>query len=142
MDLMTIDQNYQQLQTQSQTMAQAFQALAGKLSQAADGGNTQAREWLLDLREIAVNLRDQEAQMAALLQNLHGYFSSAQNALPAAPAPYPQQAAYPQRGFAPAAPAQGGFMGMLGGLLNSGFGQAIEMGAGFAVGDDLINKIF
>ena len=143
MDLMTIDQNYQQLQAQSQTLAQAFQALAGKLGQAADGGNQQAREWLLDLREIAVNLRDHEAQMAGLLQNLHGYFSSAQNSLPAAPtpSPYPGQTPYPQGGFAPAAP-QGGFMGMVGGLLNSGFGRAMEMGAGFAIGDDLINSIF
>ena len=141
MDLMTIDQNYQQLQAQSQTLAQAFQALAGKLGQAADGGNQQAREWQLDLREIAVNLRDHEAQMAGLLQNLHGYFSSAQSSVPAAPGTYPAQAPYPQGGLAPAAP-QGGFMGMVGGLLNSGFGRAMEMGAGFAIGDDLINSIF
>jgi hypothetical protein len=31
---------------------------------------------------------------------------------------------------------------MLGSFLNSGFGRAIEMGAGFGIGDDLINKIF
>ena len=36
----------------------------------------------------------------------------------------------------------GGFGGMLGGFLNSGFGRAIEMGAGFGLGEDLINKIF
>ena len=141
MDLTTIDQNYQQLQSQSQSLAQAFQALAGKLGQAADGGNQQAREWMLDLREIAVNLRDHEAQMAGLLQNLHGYFSSAQNLPTQAPGAYPTQPAYPQSGYAPA-PAQGGLGGMLGGFLNSGFGRAMEMGAGFAIGDDLINSIF
>jgi hypothetical protein len=27
-------------------------------------------------------------------------------------------------------------------FLNSGFGRAIEMGAGFGIGDDLINKLF
>ncbi len=137
MDLMTIDQNYQQLQSQSQSLAQAFQALAAKLGQAADGGNQQAREWMLDLREIAVNLRDHEAQMTGLLQNLHGYFSSAQSAPTQAPGAYPAQAG----GYAPA-PAQGGLGGMLGGFLNSGFGRAMEMGAGFAIGDDLINSIF
>ncbi len=31
---------------------------------------------------------------------------------------------------------------MLGGFLNSGFGRAIAMGAGFKIGNDLINKIF
>ena len=36
----------------------------------------------------------------------------------------------------------GGIGGMLGSFLNSGFGRAIEMGAGFGVGNDLINKIF
>lgn len=35
-----------------------------------------------------------------------------------------------------------GGSGMLGGFLNSGFGRAIEMGAGFGIGDDLINKTF
>ncbi|MHB8311221.1 hypothetical protein [Metallibacterium sp.] len=36
---------------------------------------------------------------------------------------------------------QGGLMGALGGFRNSGFGRAIEMGAGFGIGDDLINSI-
>ncbi|HQU01370.1 MAG TPA: hypothetical protein PLI12_02860, partial [Acetobacteraceae bacterium] len=49
--------------------------------------------------------------------------------------PYPQQPSYPQQ-YAP----QGG--GMLGSLLGSGFGRAIMTGAGFGIGDDLINKIF
>ena len=31
---------------------------------------------------------------------------------------------------------------MLGGFLKSGFGRTAEMGAGFGIGDDLINKIF
>ena len=32
--------------------------------------------------------------------------------------------------------------GMLGGFLNSGFGRAMEMGAGIGLGEDLINSIF
>ena len=31
---------------------------------------------------------------------------------------------------------------MLGSFMNSGFGRALEMGAGFGIGDDLINSIF
>jgi hypothetical protein len=48
--------------------------------------------------------------------------------------PYPQQGY--QQGYAP---QQGG---LFGGLFNSGFGRAIVTGAGFGIGDDLINKIF
>ncbi|MHB8569482.1 MAG: hypothetical protein ACYC97_04695 [Metallibacterium sp.] len=44
-------------------------------------------------------------------------------------------------GFGGAHQQQGGLMGALGGFLNSGFGRAIEMGAGFGIGDDLINSI-
>ena len=31
---------------------------------------------------------------------------------------------------------------MLGGFLNSGFGRAMELGAGIGLGEDLINSIF
>jgi hypothetical protein len=31
---------------------------------------------------------------------------------------------------------------MLSGFLNSGFGRAVTLDAGFGIGDDLINKIF
>lgn len=36
----------------------------------------------------------------------------------------------------------GGGGGMLGGFLNSGFGRAMEMGAGIGLDGDLINSIF
>jgi hypothetical protein len=32
--------------------------------------------------------------------------------------------------------------GMLGGFLNSGFGRAMELGAGIGLGEDIINSIF
>ncbi|WP_123102629.1 hypothetical protein [Acidithiobacillus sulfuriphilus] len=37
---------------------------------------------------------------------------------------------------------QAGAGGFLGGLAHSGFAQALMMGAGFGIGDDLINSIF
>ena len=46
----------------------------------------------------------------------------------------PQAPGYPQ-----AQPQQGGFLSS---LEHSGFGQALMMGAGFGIGDDLINSIF
>ena len=158
MDVATIDQQYQQLQTQAQQTVQNLTALAGKLQDAAKGGNQDAREWLLDLREIALAMQAEQNQVGALLTALHGFVANQGQALappagtpwgggaPPAPQPgYPQQA-YPQQGYPPQGYGQpamgGGIGGMLGSFLNSGFGRAIEMGAGFGVGNDLINKIF
>ncbi len=144
MDVQTIDQQYQQLQGQSQQTAQALQLLGGKLQAAAQGGDQQAREWLLDLRELALAFRSEQDQVSNLLQALHGFVANEAQLQSQAAPPQQQgwgQPSYPQSqpGYAPPQ-QQGG--GMLGGFLNSGFGRAIEMGAGFGIGDDLINKIF
>ncbi len=148
MDVQTIDQQYNQLQGQAQQTVQALQVLGGKLQAAAQGGDQQAREWLLDLRELALSFRSEQDQVTNLLQALHGFVANQAQMQVQPPASAPQQGGWgPNVGFAPqsgfaqpqAQPAAGG---MLGGLLNSGFGRAIEMGAGFGIGDDLINKIF
>ena len=150
MDVQTIDRQYQQLQGQSQQTAQALQLLGGKLQAAAQGGDQQAREWLLDLRELALAFRSEQDQVSNLLQALHGFVANeAQIQSQMAPPQQQQgwgQTAYQQSqpGYAPPPPPQQQQQGsgMLGGFLNSGFGRAIEMGAGFGIGDDLINKIF
>ena len=55
----------------------------------------------------------------------------------------PWQPGYPQTpqvsGYPQTQPRQGGFLSS---LEHSGFGQALMMGAGFGIGDDLINAIF
>ena len=129
MDIQTVDQCWQQVQAQDQTINQSLQALAGKLQTAAAAGNADAREWLLDLRELALGFQGQQQQAAMLLQAIHAMLQNEHAQLQQAP-----QSGYPQQG--------GGMMGALGGLLNSGFGRALEMGAGFGLGEDLINKIF
>ena len=146
MDVATIDQQYQQLQTQAQQTIQEIRELAGKLSDAAKAGNQDAREWLLDLKSIALALQAEQNQVGLLLQALHGFVAN-QGAMMPAPAQNPAQG--PWSGGPPmGAGYQGGFGtgplggGMLGGFLNSGFGRAVEMGLGFGLGDDLINKIF
>ncbi|MDA8416319.1 MAG: hypothetical protein M0Z78_04485 [Betaproteobacteria bacterium] len=138
MDIQTIDQQYQQLQMQGQQVAQQMQALAGKLQNAAQAGHPDAREWLLDLREVALAIQGQQQQMGNTLQAIHAFWQN-QAAMPG-PAP----GSYPNAGYAPpmaTAPQQGGLFGALGGLLNSNFGRAMEMGAGFELGEDLLNKI-
>jgi hypothetical protein len=187
MDIETIDQQYQQLQGQAQGTAQELSGLAEKLQRAAQAGNQDAREWLLDLKSIALSFKAEQTQVGLLLQALHGFVANQASSMQAPPPPptgwaqapnqpppgyqgdygppqqgdygppqqgdygppqqggygAPQQGGYgaPQQGgYGP--PQQGGVAGMLGSFLSSGVGRAIEMGAGFGLGDDLIKKIF
>lgn len=174
MDIQTIDKQYDQLNAQSQQTVTQLKALAQKLQAAREAGNQDAREWLLDLREIAVAMQAEQNQVGGLLQALHDFVAHHAAQEPAASVPqtqpvptqpsappqpwgppagqpayppqgyppqpgYPQQG-YPQQGYPPSYPQQSG--GLLGGIMNSGFGRAIAMGAGFGIGDDLINSIF
>lgn len=138
MDIQTIDQQYQQLQNEGQQVAQALQALAGKLQAAAQGGNNDAREWLLDLRETALAIQTEQQQMAALLQAIHGMWQNQAQQV----ATNPAMAGFGGTPMAGNMQQQGGMAGALGGFLNSGFGRAVEMGLGFGLGDDLINRLF
>ncbi len=163
MDVQSIDAQYQQLQTQAQATIEELKQLAAKLQEAAKGGNQDAREWMLDLKGIALAIQAEQNQVSNLLGALHGFVEAQQHAImalppgpasvpaspwaqqpqPQQPPPvplypqgnYPPQPYYPQTGY----PQQGGIFGS---FLNSGFGRAIEMGAGFGLGEDLINKIF
>lgn len=159
MDVQTIDTQYSQLQSQAQQTVQELKDLATKLQTANQAGNPDAREWMLDLKSIALAIQAEQNQVSNLLQALHGFVENQHQALtqlpqsvPQAgaatpwvqtpqPQPYPQQLPYPQQQQPPYYPQPGGG-GMLGGLLGSGFGRAIAMGAGFGIGDDIINKIF
>lgn len=152
MDIQTIDQQYQDLNGQAQKTIQEIQELATKLQTAAQGGNQDAREWLLDLKSVALAIQAEQNQVTALLQALHGFIVNQGQLQPAAPQPsspwgqqppgYPQPASrgYPQ-GMGMGG-QQGGFGGVLNSFLSSGFGRAIELGAGFGIGSDLINAIF
>lgn len=142
MDVQTIDGQYQQLQGQAQQTVQELKDLATKLQAAAQAGNQDAREWLLDLKSIALAIQAEQNQVSNVFQALHNFVGNQASSVPATQPwgqpqpqqyqqPYPPQQAYPQ---------QGG--GLLGGLMNSGFGRAIAMGAGFGIGDDIINSIF
>jgi hypothetical protein len=161
MDIQTIDSQYAQLQTQAQQTIQELKDLAGKLQTAAGAGDANAREWLLDLKSIAIAIQSEQNQVTNLLQAIHNFADShAQQAVQQLPqAGYPQpgypQQGYPQQGGYPPPqgypqggyPNQGGYGypqqgGFLGEIMNSGFGRAIVTGAGFGIGDDLINKIF
>lgn len=141
-----IDRAYGQLTQQGRQTADAIQALAQKLQTAASAGNTDAREWALDLREIALADRDEEGQMSTLLQSIHAMVDNHVQDLPQQVQQAPQYAApqqYAQPQYAqPVQYAQPQQSGMLGRFLGSTVGRSIAMGAGFGIGDDIVNDIF
>lgn len=136
MDIATVEQQYNQLQQEAQSVSQGLQVLAGKLKAAVDAGNADAREWLLDLKELALNIQQEQQQVMMVMQAMHQAVQNDQQAQGGQ-----WQPSYPQMPQAPVygQPQSGGFLSS---LEHSGFGQAIMMGAGFGIGDDLINSIF
>ena len=135
LDVDTVDKEYAQLQQESQQLTQSVGDLANKLQAA---GDAQAKEWVLDLKGIALQIQQEQLQTQALLQALHDLTVNTMQAVPAA-AP---QAAAP---VAQAAPQPMGG-GMLSRFRGGGFGQAMVSGAGMGVGfglaDSVINGIF
>lgn len=158
MDVQTIDQNYAQLQQQGRQTMQLIQTLASKLQAAAAAGDQNAREWQLDLKEVALAVRDEEGQTSTLLGSIHAMVDNHVQQVAAAPAPSYQQPSYQEPSYQQPSfqqpnyqqpyPAQGGYPsdggggGMLQRFLGGGFGRAIATGAGFGIGDEIIQSIF
>jgi hypothetical protein len=138
----TVDQNYAQLQQQAQQTAAQIQALASKLQAAAAAGDPNAREWMLDLKEITLGVQQEQGQVSLLLQSIH---SMVNNHVQMVPQPQYQQPGYQQQpGYSgyQQPQYQQGSGGMLQQFLGGGFGRAIMTGAGFGIGDDIIREIF
>src|SRR5580693_9371262 len=96
MDIATIDQQYGQLQTEFQDVAKSVGDFAQKLQGAAQAGDQNAREWLLDLKQIALDIKDEQMQVNALLTAIHAWATTTSQAPPP-----PAQVSYVQ----PAQPA-------------------------------------
>lgn len=150
MDPETVDQNYAQLQQQAQQTAAQIQTLASKLQAAAAAGDPNAREWMLDLKEITLGVQQEQGQVSLLLQSIHsmvgnhvqnvgqpGYQGPGYQQQPG----YQGQPGYQQQGYQQGYQQQGSG-GMLQQFLSGGFGRAIITGAGFGIGDDIIKDIF
>jgi hypothetical protein len=147
-DPQAVDQSYAQLQQQAQQTTALIQTLAGKLQAAAAAGDTNAREWMLDLKEITLGVQQEEGQVSLLLQSIHSMVDNhVQNMGQPSYQQQPQyqQPQYQQNYQQPQYQQNVGGMGgggMLQQFLGGGFGRAIVTGAGFGIGDDIINKIF
>ena len=156
MDTETVDRQFSALQHQAQQTATLIQTLADKLSAAASAGDPNAREWALDLKEIALAIRDEQSTTTELLQAIHAVVdnhvaiieSAALAVQPYYPPPAARYAQPPQYQapyqpqyrpeYQQPAPAGGALHRFLGGR----FGQAIVTGAGIGIGDEIVNSIF
>ena len=151
MDPETVDQNYAQLQQQAQQTVAQIQTLAGKLQSAAAAGDQNAREWMLDLKEIALGIQQEQGQVSLLLQSIHSMVDNHVQTMgqPGYQQPGYQpgyQSQYQQPGYQQPGYQQSQYQqrsgGMLQQFLGGGFGRAIVTGAGFGIGDDIIKAIF
>ena len=145
-DVESIDAAHTRLQAQADQTLTAIRSLSTKLQGAAAGGDTLAREWNLDLREVALAIQAEQQQVGALIQALHD-FVVANAHQPVATAPYqmpaPQQyQPAPQQYQQPV--QQGG--GLLSRFMGGGFGSAMAsgagMGLGFGLAENIIDDIF
>ena len=156
MDLVTLEQQYRQLLQEDQGVIQGLQALAAKLKTAAEGGHQDAREWMQDLKNLALSIQAEQQQMMVLLQALH---QATQNEVAAiattqpdqisSSSPSPWQPSYPQTpkvSLSPSSRLQMAPQVSSGNYLNnpeySEFGQMLMMGSRFGIGDAFILRHF
>ena len=101
MDPETVDQNYAQLQQQAQQTAAQIQTLASKLQAAAAAGDPNAREWMLDLKEITLGVQQEQGQVSLLLQSIHSMVNNHVQTMgqPQYQQPGYQQPQYQQPGY-------------------------------------------
>ena len=86
MDATKIDQEFEQLQTEFQDVAKTVQGLAEKMQAAEKAGDTNATEWLGDLKQVAQEVDEEQAQVQKLLLALHEFIGAAAEAHQAAAA--------------------------------------------------------
>ena len=162
MDTQTIDQEYEKLETEFADLANTVQGLVTKMQAAEQAGDTNATEWLADMKQVVQDISDEQTQAKVLLLAIHSFIRNLANAQTADDEPTPaqdttsdkpplyapghepppqsdqqpqQQMGYRRRGFFGGGPMMGGYMG-------GGFAQAMEMGAGISLGETLVNSIF
>jgi seryl-tRNA synthetase len=167
MDTSTIDREFGQLQAEFQDVAKTVESLAAKMQAAEKAGDANATEWLADLKQVAQDVDDEQAQVKALLLAVHGFIGSVAQAQqvsavaspedkPPLFAPGHEPESEDEAAQQPASQRHGMLGGMLGGMMGGGmmgggmfggyygggFGRAMEMGMAMNLGANLVNSIF
>lgn len=117
------------VEQQTQALAKQFQDLGEKLNSGAPNPNT-GKEWLLDLKQLALNVQSQNQQLMSMVNQMAEHIHNLEQQLDTHPNPTMQ----PRGWGSQSAPSGGGFWGNV----TSGLG----MGAGFGIADSLIGGIF
>jgi hypothetical protein len=91
MDTQTIDQEFEKLQTEFKDVAGTVTSLAKKLQAAEAAGDGNATEWLTDLKQVAKDIDDEQAQAHALLLAIHGFITNLAQAQAADPPAQPDE---------------------------------------------------
>ena len=128
----TVDREYEQLEKRAENTASLLKKLSDKMSARAAAGDPNAREWSLDLREVAIAVRDEEQQTRTVISAIQDLVDEELRQAPQQQSMRYQQGPYQGYGYG------GGFNRFLGG----GFGSALAMGAGFGLGEEIIEDIF
>ncbi|HTW36955.1 MAG TPA: hypothetical protein VMD49_00120 [Steroidobacteraceae bacterium] len=130
MDYQTAETQAAQLQTLANQTAQELKQLAEKLQSKVTDPSL-SRELLLDLREAALAIQQQNQSALTLVEQMAQYIHVLESHLNTVP-----QASFQTRGWAaqPYYGSSGGFMGNV----MSGLG----LGAGFGLASDLVGSIF
>ena len=130
MDYQTAESQAIQLQQQANQVTQRLKDVADKLQAKISDPNL-SRELMLDLREAAIAIQQQNQSALMMIQQMAQYIHSLESNLANAP-----QASFQPRGWytQPYPTASGGFMGNV----VSGLG----MGAGFGLAESLVEDIF
>jgi hypothetical protein len=136
MDVETVDHEFAQLQQEGQQVGEAIEGLATKMKAAGDGGDATAKDWMLDLKGIALQIQQEQLQVQALLQALHDYANnnSVQQAPPGSQASLQATSGQPQ--------GAGIRHSFFGGNFGQAMTQGMGMGAGFGIADSLISSLF
>lgn len=170
MDATTIDQEFAQLQTEFTDVAKTVQELAAKMQAAEKAGDTNATEWLGDLKRVAQDIDDEQTQVKKLLLAVHDFVGAAAQAHQAAaeeadkpplyaPGHEPAQTEDPQQssprhhsflsgwfggggGGMMGGVGYGGYGGYYGNYYGGSFGQAMAAGMAMNLGANLVSSIF
>ncbi len=131
MDYQTAENQAIQLQTQADQVAQGIKGLADKL-QTKVTDPALARELVLDLREAALAVQNQNQTTTALIEQMAQYIHALESHVAAMP-----QSAMQPRGWSAQPYAASGGSGFMGNVM-SGLG----LGAGFGLASDLVGSLF
>ncbi|WP_237442380.1 hypothetical protein [Saccharibacter sp. 17.LH.SD] len=75
MDFEKISENYTQFRSTAEQAFQLLDGLIGKMQGAADNGDSQAGEWVNELKKAADLFQGSQGNIGELLQNVHGVMS-------------------------------------------------------------------